>query len=160
MATFPEDVRYFERYKLNRFATEIHNPVNPQNHAWWPNPQMKWRMSVYVMRRTDVESPGESERLSRNVHPPLICGASDRYLIPTLQLEDLEKHIPIDRETESHDAQLKRLRNAQSSKRSRTGLKTMREELDESQKARRLAEGQRLQERELRLQAEERARIL
>ncbi|KAG6152290.1 hypothetical protein E4U51_000459, partial [Claviceps purpurea] len=53
-----------------------------------------------------------------------------------------------------------RLKNAQASKRSRTRVKTMKEQLDESEKARKLAEEEARREREQRLQAEAENEIL
>ncbi|KAG5912603.1 hypothetical protein E4U61_000351 [Claviceps capensis] len=157
MANFPEDVRYFEQYKLNRFVAQIQTR---QNHAWWPEESDHGGANAGDPAN-NIESAGDSERLSHKRKRSSSTSSAELRADTSPEqcdIEELGKHIIIDRETASHDAQLKRQRNAESSKRSRTGLKTMREELDESQKARRLAEEQRLQERQQRLQAEGRAR--
>ncbi|KAG6022391.1 hypothetical protein E4U19_005071 [Claviceps sp. Clav32 group G5] len=123
MAMFPEDVRYSERYKLNRTVAQT-----PENHGRWP------------------EGSGESGA-NPAIHSLLLevgtCRAKSR------------KRSSCTSSAGSHDAQLKRLRNAQASKRSRTRSKTMQQRLDESVKGRKLAEEESRQDRELRLKAEE-----
>ncbi|KAG6227671.1 hypothetical protein E4U25_007791, partial [Claviceps purpurea] len=106
-----------------------------------------------------VEPSGEGERLSRKRSSSTSSGelrGDDQKYDAEKTAGELEKQgVPLDRKTASHDAQLKRLRNAQASKRSRTRSKTMKEQLDESEKARRLAEEEARQDRQQRLQAEE-----
>ncbi|KAG6148013.1 hypothetical protein E4U11_000696 [Claviceps purpurea] len=152
MTTFPEDRRYFEQYKLNRVVTRSQTP---HNQAWWPEGSDPGGANAGIPPN-QVESSGEGERLSRKRSSSTSSAElrDDNTSVKHQKYDaeeaakEVEKHIPLDRKTASHDAQLKRLENAQASKRSRTRLKTMKEQLDESEKARKLAEETIRQERE------------
>ncbi|KAG6215692.1 hypothetical protein E4U34_005520 [Claviceps purpurea] len=180
MPTFPEDIRYFEQYKLNQFINA--QSQTQHNQAWWPEGSDPGGANAGGPPN-DVEPSGEGERLSRKrssstssaeLRDDNTSSIKHQKYDAEEAAKEVEKHIPLDRKTASHDAQLKRLENAQASKRSRTRLKTMKEQLDETQKqldenkiALKLAEERerqerelRLQERQQRLQAEERARQL
>ncbi|KAG6154992.1 hypothetical protein E4U24_002658 [Claviceps purpurea] len=133
MTTFPEDRRYFEQYKLNRVVTRSQTP---HNQAWWPEGSDPGGANAGIPPN-DVEPSGEGERLSRKRSLSTSSGelpGDDQKYDAEEAAKEVEKHIPLDRKTASHDAQLKRLENAQASKRSRTRLKTMKEQLDETQK--------------------------
>ncbi|KAG6310885.1 hypothetical protein E4U22_003037 [Claviceps purpurea] len=153
MPTFPEDIRYFEQYKLNQFINAQSQTQTPHNQAWWPEGSDPGGANAGGPPN-DVEPSGEGELKHQKYDAEEAA-------------KEVEKHIPLDRKTASHDAQLKRLENAQASKRSRTRLKTMKEQLDETQKqldenkiALKLAEERERQEREQRLQAEAENAIL
>ncbi|KAG6175788.1 hypothetical protein E4U10_000711 [Claviceps purpurea] len=171
MPTFPEDIRYFEQYKLNQFINA--QSQTQHNQAWWPEGSDPGGANAGGPPN-DVEPSGEGERLSRKrssstssaeLRDDNTSSIKHQKYDAEEAAKEIEKHIPLDRKTASHDAQLKRLENAQASKRSRTRLKTMKEQLDETQKqldenkiALKLAEERQRQERQQRLQAEERAR--
>ncbi|KAG6260051.1 hypothetical protein E4U47_000740 [Claviceps purpurea] len=131
-------------YKLNRFVTQSQTP---HNQAWWPEGSDPGGANAGDLPN-QVESSGE--RLPRKRSSSTSSGelrGDDQKYDAEKTAEEVEKHIPLDRKTASHDAQLQRLENAQASKRSRTRLKIMKEQLDETQKqldenkkARRLAE--------------------
>ncbi|KAG6260268.1 hypothetical protein E4U47_000585 [Claviceps purpurea] len=136
MPTFPEDRRYFEQYKLNRVVTQSHQ--TPHNQAWWPEGSDPGGANAGDQVPNHVEPSGEGERLSRKRSLSTSSGelrGDDHIYDAEEAAGELEKQgVPLDRKTASHDAQLKRLENAQASKRSRTRLKTMKEQLDETQK--------------------------
>ncbi|KAG6060028.1 hypothetical protein E4U32_003671 [Claviceps aff. humidiphila group G2b] len=149
MVTIPEDTRYFEQYRLIS-GTVPQTPAN--GHARWP------------------EGSGAQSSGSNPVDPLIAIGSSSRKRRKrSLSTESAERrgHLVdsvkdqyaeaddgvIDFDAGSHAAQLKRQSNAQATKRSRTRLKTMKEELDESKKRER-------QERELRLKAEEKVQVI
>ncbi|KAG6104422.1 hypothetical protein E4U13_008379 [Claviceps humidiphila] len=151
MLPIPEDTRYFEQYRLISRTV----PQTPANgHARWP------------------EGSGAQSSGSNPVVPLIAIGSSSRkrrkrslstesaelrgHLVDSVKNQYAEADDGvIDFDAGSHAAQLKRQSNAQATKRSRTRLKTMKEELDESKKRERQEKEQRLQERELRLKAEE-----
>ncbi|KAG6285270.1 hypothetical protein E4U45_000486 [Claviceps purpurea] len=142
MPTFPEDIRYFEQYKLNQFINAQSQTQTPHNQAWWPEGSDPGGANAGGPPN-DVEPSGEGERLSRKRSSSTSSGelrgedttVKHQKYNAEKAAEDLERQgIPLDRKTASHDAQLKRLENAQASKRSRTRLKTMKEQLDETQK--------------------------
>ncbi|KAG6091709.1 hypothetical protein E4U30_006379 [Claviceps sp. LM220 group G6] len=160
MTTIPEDARYFQQFRLSR-----HVPSTPQGHAGWPEGS-GLSGSNPGDPLTSVGSSCESERLSRKRSSSTSSAELRGHLVDSVKLKyaKLDDGV-IDFDTGSHAAQLKRQRNAQASKRSRTKLKTMKEELDETRKQRdklqkeaRQEREQRLQERELRLKAEEQLR--
>ncbi|KAG6170561.1 hypothetical protein E4U27_000475 [Claviceps purpurea] len=163
MPTFPEDRRYFEQYKLNRVVTQSHQ--TPHNQAWWPEGSDPAGANVGVAPN-QVESSSEGERLSRKRKRSLstssgeLPGDDQKYDAEEAAEEAEKRGIPLDRKTASHDAQLQRLKNAQASKRSRTRLKTMKEQLDQNKKELDQNKKELERERELRLEAEERARQL
>ncbi|KAG6215691.1 hypothetical protein E4U34_005519 [Claviceps purpurea] len=142
MTTFPEDARYFERYKLNRFIAQSQTQT-PHNQAWRPEGSDPGGANAGDPSN-HVEPSGEGERLSRKRSSSTSSGelrGDDQKYDAEEAAEELEKQgVSLDRKTASHDAQLQRLKNAQASKRSRTRSKTMKEQLDESEKARKLAE--------------------
>ncbi|KAG6104125.1 hypothetical protein E4U13_000207 [Claviceps humidiphila] len=156
MVTIPEDVRYFEQYRVISRTV----PQTPANgHARWP------------------EGSGAQSSGSNPVDPLIAIGSSSRKRRKrSLSTESAERrgHLVdsvkdqyaeaddgvIDFDAGSHAAQLKRQSNAQATKRSRTRLKTMKEEFDEEKKARKTAEEREKKERELRLKAEEKARVI
>ncbi|KAG5964291.1 hypothetical protein E4U56_002336 [Claviceps arundinis] len=146
MPTFPEDARYFERYKLSRPVPQTH-----ANHARWPEGSGQSGEDPSDPL-TSIGSWCEGERLSRKRSSSTSSAELRGQLVDSVK----RKYAKADRgvidfDAGSHAAQLKRQSNAQASKRSRTRLKTMKEELDESKKRER-------QERELRLKADEQAR--
>ncbi|KAG6128492.1 hypothetical protein E4U12_005185 [Claviceps purpurea] len=142
MTTFPEDRRYFEQYKLNRVVTRSQTP---HNQAWWPEGSDPGGANAGGPPN-DVEPSGEGERCERlsrkrssstssaELRDDNTSSIKHQKYDAEEAAKEVEKHIPLDRKTASHDAQLKRLENAQASKRSRTRLKTMKEQLDETQK--------------------------
>ncbi|KAG6111927.1 hypothetical protein E4U31_003899 [Claviceps sp. LM219 group G6] len=146
MTTIPEDARYFQQFRLSRDV-----PPTPQGHAGWPEGS-GLSGSNPGDPLTSVGSSCESERLSRKRSSSTSSAELRGDLVDSVKLKYAKVNDGvIDFDTGSHAAQLKRQRNAQASKRSRTKLKTMKEELDESKKQTR-------QERELRLKAEEKIR--
>ncbi|KAG5986346.1 hypothetical protein E4U52_000308 [Claviceps spartinae] len=159
MVTFPEDIRYFEQYRLIS-RTVPQTPVN--GHARWPEGSGQGGSNPADLL-VAIGPPRESERLSRKrrkrssstesaeLRGYLVNSVKDRYA-------EADDGV-IDFDAGSHAAQLKRQSNAQATKRSRTRLKTMKEELDEERKARKTAEEREQKERERRLQAEEKARV-
>ncbi|KAG6235006.1 hypothetical protein E4U23_000871 [Claviceps purpurea] len=168
MPTFPEDRRYFEQYKLNRVVTQSHQTPHTYQ-AWWPEGSDPGGANAGDQVPNHVESSGEGERLSRKRSLSTSSGelrGDDHIYDAEEAAGELEKQgVPLDRKTASHDAQLKRLENAQASKRSRTRLKTMKEQLDQNKKEldqnkKELDQNKKEleRERELRLEAEERAR--
>ncbi|KAG6236700.1 hypothetical protein E4U23_000229 [Claviceps purpurea] len=149
MTTFPE-------------AIQAHAPSQtqtPHNQAWWPEGSDPGGANAgNPPNHVEPSGEGEGEGEGEVKHQKYDAEEAAK---------EIEKHIPLDRKTASHDAQLKRLENAQASKRSRTRLKTMKEQLDETQKqldenkiALKLAEERERQEREQRLQAEAENEIL
>ncbi|KAG6129672.1 hypothetical protein E4U38_004966 [Claviceps purpurea] len=145
MTTFPEDTRYFEQYKLNRFIapSQTQTPHNQASQAWWPEGSDPGGANAGDQVPNHVEPSGEGERLSRKRSSSTSSGelrgedttVKHQKYNAEKAAEDLERQgIPLDRKTASHDAQLQRLENAQASKRSRTRLKIMKEQLDETQK--------------------------
>ncbi|KAG6115684.1 hypothetical protein E4U13_002558 [Claviceps humidiphila] len=142
MPTFPEDVRYFERYKLSRPVPQI-----PAEHARWPEGSGQSGEDPSDPLPS-IGSSCEGERLSRKRSSSTSSAELRGRLVDSVKRK-YAKADPgvIDFDAGSHAAQLKRQSNAQASKRSRTRLKTMKEELDEAKKRER-------QERELRLKAE------
>ncbi|KAG6123795.1 hypothetical protein E4U12_000662 [Claviceps purpurea] len=161
MTTFPEDTRYFEQYKLNRFIapSQTQTPHNQASQAWWPEGSDPGGANAGDQVPNHVEPSGEGERLSRkrssSTSSGELRGDHQQYDAEKTAGELERQGFPLDRKTASHDAQLQRLKNAQASKRSRTRVKTMKEQLDESEKARKLAEEEARQEREQRLQERE-----
>ncbi|CCE31998.1 uncharacterized protein CPUR_05856 [Claviceps purpurea 20.1] len=144
MTTFPED-RYFEQYKLNRFIapSQTQTPHTQASQAWWPEGSDPGGANAGDQVPNHVEPSGEGERLSRKRSSSTSSGelrgedttVKHQKYNAEKAAEDLERQgIPLDRKTASHDAQLQRLENAQASKRSRTRLKIMKEQLDETQK--------------------------
>ncbi|KAG5992398.1 hypothetical protein E4U52_002835, partial [Claviceps spartinae] len=110
--------------------------------------------SLRLARRCD------SERLSRKRSSSTSSAELRGHLVDLVKDKYAEADDGvIDFDAGSHAAQLKRQSNAQATKRSRTRLKTMKEELDEERKARKTAEEREQKERERRLQAEEKARV-
>ncbi|KAG5948136.1 hypothetical protein E4U59_003467 [Claviceps monticola] len=146
------DRKYFRQYQTNRL-------LRPQSHARWSEGSGHGGATAIDLTN-DVESD-EGERLPskrKRSSSPSPSAELQGNTAEQCSHEELERNVPIDRETASHDAQLRRLSNAQASKRSRTRLKTMKEELDQSLKTQRIAEERARQAKEQRLQAEERAR--
>ncbi|KAG6124250.1 hypothetical protein E4U12_008434, partial [Claviceps purpurea] len=126
-------------YKLNRVVTRSQTP---HDQAWWPEGSDPGGANAGIPPN-QVESSGEGERLSRKrssstssaeLRDDDTSSVKHQKYDAEEAAKEVEKHIPLDRKTASHDAQLKRLENAQASKRSRTRLKTMKEQLDETQK--------------------------
>ncbi|KAG6235122.1 hypothetical protein E4U23_000818 [Claviceps purpurea] len=165
MTTFPEDTRYFEQYKLNRFIapSQTQTPHNQASQAWWPEGSDPGGANAGDQVPNHVEPSGD-ERSSRKRKRSLSTSSGelwgDDHIYDAEEAADeLEKQgVPLDRKTASHDAQLQRLKNAQASKRSRTRLKTMKEQLDQNKKELDQNKKELERERELRLEAEERAR--
>ncbi|KAG6086987.1 hypothetical protein E4U31_000650, partial [Claviceps sp. LM219 group G6] len=108
-----------------------------------------------------IGSSCESERLSRKRSSSTSSAELRGHLVDSVKDRYAEADDGvIDFDAGSHAAQLKRQSNAQATKRSRTRLKTMKEELDEEKKARKTAEEREQKERELRLKAEAENKIL
>ncbi|KAG5954860.1 hypothetical protein E4U56_007611, partial [Claviceps arundinis] len=148
--------RYFEQYRLIS-GTVPQTPAN--GHARWPEgsgaqssgsnpvvPLIAIGSSSRKRRKRSLST--ESAELRGN----LVDSVKDQYA-------EADDGV-IDFDAGSHAAQLKRQSNAQATKRSRTRLKTMKDELDEEKKARKTAEEREQKERELRLKAEAENKIL
>ncbi|KAG6062937.1 hypothetical protein E4U32_001785 [Claviceps aff. humidiphila group G2b] len=143
MTTIPEDTRYFEQFRLSRQI-----PSTPQGHAGWPEGSGQ-SGSNPGDPLTSVGSSCERERLSRKRSSSTSSAELRGHLVDSVK----DKYAKvadgvIDFDTGSHAAQLKRQRNAQASKRSRTKLKTMKEELDETKRQRDQTQEELRQERE------------
>ncbi|KAG6038791.1 hypothetical protein E4U39_008019 [Claviceps sp. Clav50 group G5] len=154
MAKFPEDMKYFAQYMLKRPTT--FGQTLP-NHVRWPEGSGE---SGEILE-DPLPSVGscESERLPRKRSSSTSSAELRGQLVDSVKQKYAKADDGvIDYEKGSHDAQLKREKNAQASKRSRTRSKTMQQRLDESEKGRKLAEEESRQDRELRLKAEEKAR--
>ncbi|KAG5986519.1 hypothetical protein E4U52_000163 [Claviceps spartinae] len=155
MAVIPEDARYFKRFRLGRYVA-----TTPQTHAGWPEGSGQSGANpgdplTSVGSSCDCERLRESRKRSSSTSSAELRGL----------LVDSVKHKyakvddgVIDFDAGSHAAQLKRQSNAQATKRSRTKLKTMKEELDETKKQRDQLQKEARQDRELRLKAEEKVR--
>ncbi|KAG6217837.1 hypothetical protein E4U34_004428 [Claviceps purpurea] len=171
MPTFPEDDTSSSTSSIVLSPRVIRLHITrPQ--AWWPEGSDPAGANVGVAPN-QVESSSEGERLSRKRKRSLstssgeLPGDDQKYDAEEAAEQAEKRGIPLDRKTASHDAQLQRLKNAQASKRSRTRLKTMKEQLDQNKKEldqnkKELDQNKKEleRERELRLEAEERARQL
>ncbi|KAG6061204.1 hypothetical protein E4U16_006356 [Claviceps sp. LM84 group G4] len=180
MANFPEDTKYFQKYMLNcstTFAPTLPDvlptlpdvvptlpdivPTLPSHEVWWPEgseesgaipedplPSVGSCESGRLRRkRRRRSSSTSSSTSSAELRDHLVDSVKQKYAEAADGVIDYDKG--------SHDAQLRRERNAQASRRSRSGLKTMQQRLDESEKGRKLAEEKARQAEEVIRQAEE-----
>ncbi|KAG6056669.1 hypothetical protein E4U32_005611 [Claviceps aff. humidiphila group G2b] len=150
------DSKYFEQFRLiSRPVRQSPVPPTPQSHAGWPEGSGKSGSNTGDPL-TSVGSSCESERLSRKRSSSTSSAELRGHLVDSVKHKyaKLDDGV-IDFDAGSHAAQLKRQSNAQATKRSRTKLKTMKAELDETKKQRDQLQKEARQDRELRLKAEE-----